>query len=415
MPPMTPDEKRECRDCGLLQDVPPLAGDSVAHCERCDAILRRATKQTEAFPLICASVALSLFLSALTIPFLSIKAPGREAHATVFAGPEWLNQQGMWMLSIVVLGILVVAPGLKLAGLVAVLAGARFKRPPRWLGPIFRYVKKISPWAMVEVFLLGMFIAYTRLDKLAEVFLEPATYLFGGVLLCTIAAESTMDEETIWDLTEDGRSDDEQGNHPHIMCNGCGRLERSPEGERCWRCDAVLHVRPPHSAGHTAALTLAASLLYIPANLLPVMTIKRLGHGEPSTILGGVIELAKANLLPLALLVFTASFIVPMMKIISLTTMLIATHYRSEWQLRRRTKLYRIVDAIGRWSMIDLFVLNTLVGLVHMGFLASVTPNWGSPPFCGVVILTMLAAESFDPRLMWDAAHKNHHAAFEEA
>ena len=399
---MTPSETCECKDCGMVQELPPLEGGSVAHCTQCDAVLRRASYQAESFPLLCASLALTLFLAALTLPFMKVRAPGREAHATVFSGAYWLGQWGLWPLGLVVLLTLVVMPGLRLAGLVAVLAGARFQTTPRWLGKVFRWTHTCSEWAMIEVFLVGAAVAYTRLNQLAKADIESSIYLLGGVMLCTIAADSTLDREAIWDLTESQRSDDAVGQHAHILCHGCGRLERAPEGDRCARCDAVLHLRRPESLVRTWALVIAAFLLYIPANALPVMTIKKLGNGGPHTILSGVAELFHAGLIPLGILIFVASFVVPMMKLVGLLTMLVAVHFKSARWLRTRARLYRIIEFIGRWSMLDIFVLSTLVGLVHMGFLASVTPGWGAAAFGGVVVLTMFATLSFDPRLMWD-------------
>lgn len=150
----------------------------------------------------------------------------------------------------------------------------------------------------------------------------------------------------------------------------------------------------------------AAAALYVPANLLPVLTLVSFGRGAPSTILGGVMELAAAGDWPLAALVFFASITVPLLKLIGLTVMLVSIRRRAQTRLRERTVLYRIVDAIGRWSMIDVFVVSILTALVRMGFLASVYPGPGVLAFCGVVILTILAAMSFDARLMWDAAER---------
>ena len=134
------------------------------------------------------------------------------------------------------------------------------------------------------------------------------------------------------------------------------------------------------------------------------MTVTRLGHGTPSTILGGAQELLDAGMWPLALLVFVASITVPLFKLVSLALMLLATHRGSPWHLVDRTRIYRVVDFIGRWSMIDVFMLATLVSLVQAGVIADIKPGVGAICFGSVVVLTMIAAVCFDPRLMWDAA-----------
>ena len=151
-------------------------------------------------------------------------------------------------------------------------------------------------------------------------------------------------------------------------------------------------------------MLLTAALLYIPANILPVMTVQRFGRGAPSTILGGVVELAEARMWPLALLVLLASVVVPMVKLVSMAVMLVMTQRGSAAGLRGRTRMFRFVHAIGRWSMIDIFMLATLVGVVRLGFISTILPGLGAGAFCAVVIATMLATEMFDPRWMWDAA-----------
>ena len=176
------------------------------------------------------------------------------------------------------------------------------------------------------------------------------------------------------------------------------------EGKRCSRCATRLHRRLPGSITQTWALLAASALLYLPANLFPILTVTRLGRGTPSTIISGAQELLDGGMWPLALLVFVASIMVPMFKLVSLAFMLITTHGRSSWRLHDRTRIYRLVDFIGRWSMIDVFMLATLVGLVQAGAIATIYPGVGAICFGSVVVLTMIAAACFDPRLMWDAA-----------
>ena len=154
----------------------------------------------------------------------------------------------------------------------------------------------------------------------------------------------------------------------------------------------------------TWALVLAAAILYVPANLYPVLTVMQLGAGAPSTILGGVQELISSRMYPLAALVFFASIAVPMLKLVGLTIMLVSTQTGRAGWLRDRTRLYHFVRWIGRWSMIDIFMESLLGALVRFGSVITIEPGIGAVAFCAVVLLTMFAAETFDPRLMWDAA-----------
>ncbi len=195
-----------------------------------------------------------------------------------------------------------------------------------------------------------------------------------------------------------------------IGCPVCGQLSRSSRKTRvkvlCPRCGAALHARKPNSVARTWALLVTALIFYIPANTLPVMTVISFGKGEPDTILSGVVTLIEGEMWALALLVFFASFVVPLMKILGLAFLLISVQRRSRWRPRDRTRLYRIVDAVGRWSMLDVFMVSILIALVKLGSLATIDPGAGATFFAGVVVVTMIAAMTFDPRLIWDSASK---------
>jgi paraquat-inducible protein A len=181
-------------------------------------------------------------------------------------------------------------------------------------------------------------------------------------------------------------------------------LSGTEEQPHCPRCGSRLEHRKPNSIARTWALVIAAAVLYIPANTLPVLAFIQLGSGSPHTILGGARELLVSGSWPLALLVFLASIGVPCLKLVSLVLLSVTTQSGSSWQLRPRTTLYRLVNTIGRWSMIDIFMASVLIALVQFGAVMTINPGIGAVAFAGVVILTILAAECFDPRLMWDAA-----------
>lgn len=192
-------------------------------------------------------------------------------------------------------------------------------------------------------------------------------------------------------------------------CHECGRLCRMPRGGHaedlealCSRCGSALHYRKPNSLQRTWAFVIAAAICYVPANLFPVMTVISLGQAESDTIISGAIYLLTHGMWPLALIVFVASITVPCAKIIALISLLISVHRRSSWRPVDRTRLYRITEAIGRWSMVDIYVVTILVALVRLGNLATIEAGWGAVFFGSVVVLTMIAAESFDPRLIWD-------------
>ena len=189
-------------------------------------------------------------------------------------------------------------------------------------------------------------------------------------------------------------------------CHDCGLLCRLPprarHGARCPRCGAPLHPRKVRSLERTWALVLAAAACYVPANVFPVMKVTSLGKAQADTILSGVAFLVQHGLWPLALIVFTASILVPLLKLLVLSFLLVSVQRGSRWRPAERTRLYRITEAIGRWSMVDIYVVTILVALVRLGNLAAIEAQLGAVFFGAVVVITMLAAESFDPRLIWD-------------
>lgn len=193
-----------------------------------------------------------------------------------------------------------------------------------------------------------------------------------------------------------------------MSCHVCHKLVEFSHGESphkklaCPRCGATINMRYPKSLSATWALVIASLLLYIPANTLPVMTVVMLGQGTSDTILSGVIHLIESGMWPLALIVFVASILVPVLKLTILIGLLISIRMESKWRNVDRSRLYRITEFVGRWSMVDVFVIAILVALVQFGNLADVDPGAGALSFGAVVVLTMFAARTFDPRLIWD-------------
>lgn len=189
-----------------------------------------------------------------------------------------------------------------------------------------------------------------------------------------------------------------------IGCHVCGLVCRDTglDDAACPRCGVALHRRKTASYTRTWALLIAAFMLYIPANVLPIMRTASLGDIDDNTILSGVVELWVKGSPGLAIIVFSASIVVPMLKFLALGTLLIGAQLRSDWAQLERAKLYRLVELIGYWSMLDVFVVALLTALVRFNILSSVEPLPGVIFFGMTVVLTMFASMSFDPRLTWD-------------
>lgn len=342
-----------------------------------------------------------LFGVASQMPFMELHLGPNATGASLATGPEALNALGAWPVAVAVLVTTIGAPLLKMLATIWVLIGIRLRHPPAYLAQVFAWVERLSPWSMVEVFLLGVFVAYTKLIDMAQVEIGGALYALGALMLTMAATDAVMDDAAVWDRL--GPAAPVPRGVRVIGCEVCDLVVAATE-RRCPRCRCALNPRIPGSIGQSWALLVAAALLYIPANMLPVLNLVSFGRGRSSTILGGVMELAASGMWPLAALVFIASVMVPVLKVLGLGTLLISTQLGAAGFLRERSLIYRVVEAIGRWSMIDVFMISILTALVHLDRLATITPGPGAVCFCGVVVLTMLAAMRFDPRLMWDAA-----------
>ena len=193
-----------------------------------------------------------------------------------------------------------------------------------------------------------------------------------------------------------------------VSCEACGLLSRSAgvhEPGQCPRCGKKLALRRSNAIQRTWALIVAAAICYIPANLMPVMSTTTLTYTSQDTIMDGIVLFYKTGSWPLALIILIASVVIPIAKIISLSYLLVTVQIRSLKRQNERTRLYRLVEFVGRWSMIDVFVVTFVVALVQLQPLMSVQPGPGVAFFAAVVVLTMFAAETFDPRLIWDASN----------
>jgi len=198
----------------------------------------------------------------------------------------------------------------------------------------------------------------------------------------------------------------------YLLCTECNLLhsiEREHTG--CDRCGAQLLSRRPNALSYSWACLITALMLLLPANLLPIMTFRSFGKGEPSTIISGIIDLVEHDMLFIALVVLIASIVVPLLKILALSILLCTVQFGWATNLRQKTLMYRLVEWIGRWSMLDIFVIGILVALVQLGNIASIEGQHGATAFAAVVLLTMFSAISFDTRLIWDngSARSNQH------
>lgn len=395
-----------CHECGQVHQELTLPAGDLAECRRCGGFLYRQPGHDglqRSLALFLA--ALVLFLIANLAPFVTLEFGGRmQATQLVTAG--WaLYQEGMPPLALLVLLTSVVFPLLTMLAMLYLLVPAQRGRQAPGMGPVFRWTSALMPWSLLGVFLLGTLVAFVKLLDLANVIPGIGLFAFVGAMLAFSGAWASFDPRALWAVSPvpQLRAHQRDGQEPLLHCHGCGLLRPRRAGlDRCPRCLAGLHARKHHSIERTWALVIAATILFIPANIFPMMTVIQLGQGEPDTIVSGVIKLIESGFWGLGLLVFFVSLVVPIAKLASLAWLLWSVQHRSLHRPRDRTRLYRVTEVIGSWSMVDVYLVGLLSGLVSLGALASVTPGIGVMFFASVVVITMFAAASFDPRLIWD-------------
>src|ERR1700730_3087263 len=415
--PGSPDRERqgtrifECQECGGRYALALPSSDMTATCARCGATLLSVPADSLRRSLALTITGLVLVVVANTMPFMSLSIKGRFQQVNLITGDVALFDQGLLPLAALVRLTTIVAPTIKLGAIASVMLGLKLRHPPPGLPVVFRWLERLRPWSMIEVYLLGVFVAYVKLATFGTIAVGTACYSLALLMLVMVLIDSALSRELVWRAMEKRgvvRTPPAAGGGPLLLCDTCGLVAPVAQGHSaCPRCSASRHWRKPDSVTRAWALVIAALVLYLPANIFPVMTVISFGKGESDTILSGVKSLFLAGMWPLALLVFFASITVPVLKIMGLMFLLITTRRGSRWRLRDRTLLYRIVESVGRWSMIDIFMLSILAGLVQLGSIATIKPGVGAISFAAVVVITMFAAAAFDPRLMWDAAGEN--------
>ena len=420
-----PQETIACPDCDLQQSVPPLLPGGSARCARCRVVIARNPVDPIGRPLALSIAAAAVFVIANTAPLMGLSAVGREASTTILGGAREMWTRGSEITAMIVAFCAFIAPGAYIAFLLAVLLGAKRTPAPQWVGRLLRWAAVVLPWSMTEVMLLGILVALIKIAHLATVI--PGIGLFAvGLLVVLLAVTSSIFEpRAIWDrvvwangslppalrprrAARGDRKPDPKwvSAHPRLAsCSACGLLSR-PAGPdqlgECPRCGAVLTARHHFPLQTTWALVIAAAILFVPANAFPVLVTTTFGTTESSTILGGVVFLYKEGSWVLALIVLVASVVVPLGKLFALGYLMITVQRGSLKSNHDRTRLYRLVELIGRWSMLDVFVVAFIVALVQLDPLMSVAPGIGVMYFMVVVVLTMIAAHAFDPRLIWN-------------
>lgn len=234
---------RECPGCGLFQTVPPLPPSAQASCVRCNTTLQRTHVDSSNRALALAIASLAFYFVAVFAPFLSVDIFGQQRQTTMISLPSAFLADGAWELAILVVITTVVLPLAKIGVVILVLLGLRLPNPPRILPRIFGLYEIIGPWAMIEVFLLGVFVAFTRLGAIATVQIGVALYAVGMLMMTMVATDFVLDRDAVWETMEQRGlvpPTAPMGTGPLIGCDTCGRVSQSAPGSACSRCGASL-------------------------------------------------------------------------------------------------------------------------------------------------------------------------------
>ncbi len=403
-------ELAACSACGQLHRIPENLVEP-ADCVRCGATVNESGSSRLETPLVLALSVLPFFAIAMFEPLVTLRIHGTENVLFLASGAMALGAQGFWLLTPWVLATVIGAPMVRYGGLAYVLAGLNFGLRAPGISATLKLAQRLRMWAMADVFLVGALVAYSRIPTSMDIRIGAGGYAFLGAVGMMLAMEAAFDPRRAWRAIGIRTADTIGSNRDWRACADCGAVSPDStlrDARTCWRCGGWLRQRKAHSIDRTWALVVAAMLLYIPAIVLPVILINHLGRTQSNTILSGVAALIATDTWPIAIIVFVASIVVPLLKVVGLALLLVSVQFQWGARLYERAGFFRFIERIGRWSNIDVFAVAILTSLIQFGNFTAVRPGPALVPFALVVVATMAATHTFDPRLMWDAAVPSH-------
>ncbi|MBN3114103.1 membrane integrity-associated transporter subunit PqiA [Pectobacterium brasiliense] len=402
------DDYMLCPQCDLLVELPELLHGQKATCPRCKTALTSRQTEPRKRPVGYAVSALFMLLLANLFPFVSMRVAGITSEITLIQIPKVMVAENYASVATLFMLFVQLVPAFSMATLILLCLHASLPLVlKKNLGKMLFHLKS---WGMAEIFLAGVLVSFVKLMSYGDIGIGTSFMPFVLFCLLQLLAFQSLDRRWLWnDIMPPpalpappalGQSGLSQGLR---SCPCCTAI--LPANQLiCPRCHSRGHARKKHSLQWTLALLITSVMLYIPSNLMPIMVTEAFGDRMGSTIMSGVILLWGMGSYPVALVIFVASVMVPSLKMLALGWLC--------WQANGKTKktedsermhvIYEMVEFVGRWSMIDVFVIAVLSAMVRIGRLMSIYPAVGAVLFAAVVILTMFAAMMFDPRLLWD-------------
>ncbi|MGR5061920.1 PqiA/YebS family transporter subunit [Photobacterium sp. DNB22_13_2] len=387
---------RLCPGCDLPL-LPQVAeqGQS-AYCPRCNTRLYRGGHFRFSSELAIALACLILFIPAHFFPMITIRLFGVMIPATITSGTVSLAPT-FPVVAALILFCSSIAPLLVCGSILGAQAGLKFRRIKLFRRSLWM-IEHLKHWAMFDVFLVSLGISCFKIQDYADIFVGPGLYSLVMLQLLMALLLTRISINRYWEAWQ---PETEHKKYSHARhCHRCHMTQ--DDHEECVRCNSPLHKRMPHSIQKTWAYLIAATVFIFPANLYPISIFLNNGKRVEDTIFSGVASLVNSDMLGIAIIIFVASIVVPVAKILGLAFLLLTIQFKRSVKHLQRMKLYRFIQWIGKWSMMDLFVISIMVALIDRDQILYFTPGPGAIAFGVVVVLTMLAAESLDSRLIWD-------------
>lgn len=394
----------DCHSCGLRVQIPPLKQGKAAFCPRCGHPLARVEANPFMLPAALAAASLVMLYLVSTQLFMHISFFGINEYLTLPGMMRVLVQQEFGFLAEVMFVLTFGAPLVFCLLCLYVYGALLAAKPLPFILAATRLLVRLRGWMMVDVFFISTLVAYIKLGNVATVRFGPAFWLMFFLSVLLIRTAQSVPEHWVYYQIRRlaGEAMPPKPERGGINCSKC-LYDRPAAEERCGICGSALYRRRPGSLGLSSAFLLAALVLYFPANLLIMMVSSNPTVIERSTILSGIRFMWDDGDRLIAAIIFSASIMVPVLKIIAMAFLIWSAGVRLLMPPHHLARLYRITESIGRWSMIDIFVIIMLMSTFRT-HLARVVPGEAAVYFCLVVLLTMLSAHFFDPRLIWDQA-----------
>ena len=395
-----------CPQCDLLVAIPEIAVGQKAKCPRCHTTLTSRWKEPRRRPIAYAVSALFMLLLSNLFPFVNMKVAGLGSEVTLIQIPQVLVSDDYASMASLFMILVQLMPALGMIFIIILCQGTSI--PSHWQISIARNYFRLKAWCMVEIFLAGVLVSFVKLMAYGDVGVGTSFYPFVLFCILQLRAFQCTDRYWIWQQVAPAPKLEmplrvgESGLSQGLRSCHCCMAILPVDQKQCGRCDTSGHARRKNSLQWTMALLITSIFLYIPANLLPIMITQVLGTPMPSTIMAGVVLLWSEGSYPVAMVILIASIMVPTLKMIAIGWLCWDANSNKEIDRERLHVIYEVVEFVGRWSMIDVFVIAVLSALVRMGGLMNIYPAMGALMFALVVIMTMFAAMTFDPRLSWD-------------